>query len=50
VTIGRGMSDTFAGIALSNVPAFVLAQMSGALLAHGFFGWLLGGTSAVKDS
>jgi glycerol uptake facilitator-like aquaporin len=50
VTIGRGLSDTFAGIALSNVPAFVLAQMSGALLAHGFFGWLLAGTPATEDA
>jgi glycerol uptake facilitator-like aquaporin len=32
VTIGRIFSDTFAGIAPSSVPAFVLAQLSGGLV------------------
>jgi len=30
VTVGRAFSDTFAGIAPSSVPGFVLAQLVGA--------------------
>jgi glycerol uptake facilitator-like aquaporin len=33
VTVARTLSDTFAGIAPSSVPAFVLAQLAGAALA-----------------
>lgn len=33
VTIGRSLSNTFAGIAPRSVPAFVVAQIAGALLA-----------------
>jgi glycerol uptake facilitator-like aquaporin len=33
VTIGRSLTNTFAGIAPSSVPAFVVAQIVGALLA-----------------
>jgi glycerol uptake facilitator-like aquaporin len=35
VTIGRSLTDTFAGIAPASVPAFVLAQLVGAGLALG---------------
>jgi glycerol uptake facilitator-like aquaporin len=42
VTVARALSDTFAGIAPSDVPMFVLSQLLGAgaatLVAHGF-GW-----------
>jgi glycerol uptake facilitator-like aquaporin len=41
VTIARSLSDTFAGIAPSSAPVFILAQVAGALLAAGVFGWLL---------
>ena len=41
VTAARSLSDTFAGIAPSSAPAFILAQIVGALLAAGVFGWLL---------
>jgi glycerol uptake facilitator-like aquaporin len=41
VTIARGLSDTFAGIAPSGVPAFILAQTAGALVAAAVLGWLL---------
>ena len=34
ITLARGLSDTFAGIAPSSIPAFVLAQFAGALAAH----------------
>jgi glycerol uptake facilitator-like aquaporin len=33
VTIARGLTDTFAGIAPANVPAFIAAQLAGAALA-----------------
>ncbi len=41
VTIARGLSDTFAGIAPASAPAFIAAQLIGALAATLFFGWLL---------
>ena len=41
VTLARSLSDTFAGIAPASVPAFILAQFVGALLAALAFGWLL---------
>lgn len=41
VTLARALSDTFAGIDGANAPAFVLAQLAGAVLAFAFFGWLL---------
>jgi len=34
VTIARSLSDTFAGIAPADVPAFIAAQIIGAVLAH----------------
>lgn len=41
VTAARSLSDTFAGIAPTSAPAFILAQLGGALLAAALFGWLL---------
>jgi glycerol uptake facilitator-like aquaporin len=41
VTIARSMSDTFAGIAPASAPAFIGAQVLGALAAWAVFGWLL---------
>ena len=35
VTVGRIFSDTFAGIAPSSVPAFVMAQLAGAAVGLG---------------
>jgi glycerol uptake facilitator-like aquaporin len=40
VTVARGLSDTFAGIRLDDVPAFVLAQFVGALGASSLASWL----------
>lgn len=39
VTIARSLSDTFAGIRLVDVPAFVFAQFLGALVATLLFHW-----------
>lgn len=41
VTIARGFSDTFAGIAPADVAAFIAVQLVAAVLATGFFHWLL---------
>ncbi|MFT7596948.1 MAG: glycerol uptake facilitator-like aquaporin, partial [Paracoccaceae bacterium] len=41
VTIARGFSDTFAGIAPGDVAAFIGVQLVAAVLATGFFRWLL---------
>jgi glycerol uptake facilitator-like aquaporin len=41
VTLARSLSDTFAGIAPASVPAFIAAQLLGALLALLVFRWLL---------
>jgi glycerol uptake facilitator-like aquaporin len=40
VTIARSMSDTFAGISPSGVPAFIAAQFAGAFAATSLAGWL----------
>jgi glycerol uptake facilitator-like aquaporin len=41
VTIARSLTNTFAGIRLADVPAFLVAQMAGAFLATAPFRWLL---------
>jgi glycerol uptake facilitator-like aquaporin len=41
VTLARSMSDTFAGIRLSDVPAFIAAQFLGAATATILFRWLV---------
>ena len=39
VTVARALSDTFAGIAPSSAPAFIAAQLAGAVVASQFFAW-----------
>jgi glycerol uptake facilitator-like aquaporin len=41
VTLARSLSNTFAGIAPRSDPAFVIAQLAGAVAASLLFGWLL---------
>jgi glycerol uptake facilitator-like aquaporin len=41
VAIARALSDTFSGIRPVDVPAFIVAECVGSLLAVVFFGWLL---------
>jgi glycerol uptake facilitator-like aquaporin len=41
VTIGRSLSDTFAGIRFQDAPAFILAQIAGAVSATVLFLWLV---------
>jgi glycerol uptake facilitator-like aquaporin len=40
VTIGRSLSDTFAGIAPGDAPGFIVAELLGALAAAYLFRWL----------
>lgn len=47
VTIARGFSDTFAGIAPVDVAAFIAVQLVAAVLATLFFGWLLNSDEAA---
>ena len=42
VTIARALSDTFAGINPLHVPAFITAQLVGALVGYKLWDWLLG--------
>jgi glycerol uptake facilitator-like aquaporin len=41
VTVARSLTDTFAGIRPVDVPAFVLAQVVGAIAATALFRWLV---------
>ena len=47
VAIGRAFSDTFAGIRPLDVPAFVAAQVAGALLAAALASWLTAQNRAI---
>lgn len=40
VAIARAFTDTFSGIRAADLPAFIAAQIAGALLASAFAGWL----------
>jgi glycerol uptake facilitator-like aquaporin len=48
VTLARAMTDTFAGIRPSDVPGFLVAQLTGAIVAVAVFGWLGRGTLGSK--
>lgn len=50
VTLARSLSDTFAGIAPLSAPAFIAAQLAGAVVAVVVFGWLLNPPSASRPS
>ncbi|MBX9885078.1 MAG: aquaporin family protein [Novosphingobium sp.] len=41
VTLARGLTATFAGIAPASIPLFIAGQLAGALIALAVFGWLL---------
>ncbi len=52
VTLARSASDTFAGIRFQDTPAFIAAQLAGALAATALFRWLapsLPGNAADLD-
>lgn len=47
ITVARSLSDTFAGIALADVPVFVVAQLIGAALAAPTGRWLFQGKRSL---
>jgi glycerol uptake facilitator-like aquaporin len=49
VTLARSASDTFAGIRPVDVPAFIAAQLVGALAATVLFRWLVPALPAVAE-
>lgn len=48
VTLARSATDTFAGIRPDDAPAFIVAQVLGALAATALFGWLLPAPRRVR--
>ena len=48
VTIARALTDTFSGIRPIDAPAFIVAQLAGALLALGLAGWLFRPAEVTK--
>jgi glycerol uptake facilitator-like aquaporin len=50
VTIARSLSDTFAGIAPADVPAFIAAQLGGMLAAVMVARWLWNGRAAAEPA
>jgi glycerol uptake facilitator-like aquaporin len=48
VTLARAASNTFAGIRPSDVPAFLAAQLLGALVATLLFRWMAEQSMAEK--
>lgn len=49
VAIARAFSNTFAGIRPPDVPAFIAAELAGALLALALAGWLLAEPKTVTE-
>ena len=47
ITIARALSNTFAGIAPSNAPAFIVSQLCGALIGVALAKWLQIGTASI---
>jgi glycerol uptake facilitator-like aquaporin len=50
VTLARSFTDTFSGIRLLDVPAFMVAQFVGALVAMLVCGWLVGSSERLPVS
>jgi glycerol uptake facilitator-like aquaporin len=50
VTFARSLSDTFSGIAPAHAPAFMLAQLIGALGAAAFAGWLFDSRATSRNA
>lgn len=49
VTIARSLSNTFAGISPTSAPAFIVAQLTGAVVSFGMFTWLLKPTVSYRQ-
>src|SRR5262249_54797938 len=48
VTLARGFTTTFAGIAINHVPGFVIAQLIGAAVAAGLSRFLFSGAEPAR--
>lgn len=48
VTVARALSNSFAGIAPHSAPAFIMAQLLGALAGFVVFGWLFAPSHTVR--
>jgi glycerol uptake facilitator-like aquaporin len=49
VTIARAFTNSFSGIAPAHAPAFIMAQLAGALVATLLAGWLFAPAAASKE-
>lgn len=49
VTIARSFTNTFSGIAPADAPAFIIAQLAGAVVVTLVFAWLTPGDLATDD-
>jgi glycerol uptake facilitator-like aquaporin len=49
VTLARAATDTFAGIRPADAPAFIIAQLVGALAATAVLGWLVPASATEKS-
>ncbi|TIY09370.1 MAG: aquaporin family protein, partial [Mesorhizobium sp.] len=49
VAIARAVSSTFAGIRPVDLPAFIVAELLGALLAMALAGWLLSEPKPIRQ-
>ena len=49
VTLARGLTDTFSGIRPFDVPAFVICQVIGAVVALGVAGWMMSATKPDEN-
>lgn len=50
ITVARSLSDTFAGISPADVPAFIAAQLAGALAAHHIANTLFAPSETLCDA
>jgi len=50
VTLARAFTDSFAGIRLADAPAFILAQLAGAMIATALAAWLFTPTNSLRVS
>jgi len=49
ITVARALSNTFAGIAPNNAPAFIVSQLCGALLGLMLATWLQIGAASIPQ-
>ena len=50
VVIARSLTNTFSGIRPADAPAFIVAQLAGAICGLGLAGWLLGQSGDTDEA